>query len=336
MKGLSMEVKVGFLILVALLIMGGFLFVLGGARMFESGYPVYVDFNNPGGVKTGAPVRIAGVRVGSVESAEYLGGKLDPKTGRRPLVRVTLKIDREVRDTVHDDALFYVTSQGVLGEPFIAIEPGSPDRPILREGSVNPGVDPPRLDLALALGYELLETMVKAVRNNRDELEGLLHDTSGLLKGLNQVVGQNTERVNRIVANVETATEEGNALIKGVRETYVDGAQMKRVMTNLDRALQAAGQETGPLMRDVRGAVADARDVLGPEQREKLKSTIGDAAILADKAKTTLNDAQQIMVHMKRGEGTVGALLMDEEVYDDVQEMLRDLKHNPWKLFWRE
>ena len=40
MKGFSLEVKVGFLILVALLIMGGFLFVLGGARMFESGYPV--------------------------------------------------------------------------------------------------------------------------------------------------------------------------------------------------------------------------------------------------------------------------------------------------------
>jgi len=27
---------------------------------------------------------------------------------------------------------------------------------------------------------------------------------------------------------------------------------------------------------------------------------------------------------------------MDEEIYDDIQEMLRDLKHNPWKLFWRE
>ena len=77
-------------------------------------------------------------------------------------------------------------------------------------------------------------------------------------------------------------------------------------------------------------------DVLGPEQREKLKTTISDASILADHAKVTLANAQKIMTHMKSGEGTVGALLMDEEIYDDVQEMLRDLKHNPWKLFWRE
>jgi len=27
---------------------------------------------------------------------------------------------------------------------------------------------------------------------------------------------------------------------------------------------------------------------------------------------------------------------MDEEIYDDLQEMIRDLKHNPWKFFWRE
>jgi phospholipid/cholesterol/gamma-HCH transport system substrate-binding protein len=27
---------------------------------------------------------------------------------------------------------------------------------------------------------------------------------------------------------------------------------------------------------------------------------------------------------------------MDEQLYDDIQELARDLKHNPWKFFWRE
>lgn len=335
MKGFSLEIKVGILLLTALLLMGGFLFVLGGVSL-KSGYTVYVDFNNPGGIKPGAAVRIAGVRVGSVESSTYLGGKLDPVTGRRPLVRVELEIDDDVRETIHEDALFYVTSQGVLGEPFLAIDPGTQTKPVLAEKSVHKGVDPPRLDLALAMGFELLETMVGAVRENREELAGLLHDTSGLLKGLNNVIGKNEDKLNNIVANLETATVEGNKLLTGVRESYVEGPQIKRIMNNVDKALGAAGSQTGPLMSDLRGALADARDVLGPEQREKLKSTISDVAVLADKGKTTLADTQQIVTHMKRGEGTVGALLMDEEIYDDVQEMLRDLKHNPWKLFWRE
>ena len=331
MKGFSLEVKVGLLMLVALLLMGTFLIVLGGVSL-ESGYTVYVDFNNPGGIKPGAAVRIAGVRVGTVENAQYLGGKLDPATGRRPLVRVELEIDDDVRDTIHDDALFFVSSSGVLGEPFMAIDPGTLDKPVLAEGSVQKGIDPPRLDLALAMGFELLETMVSAVRNNRDELEGLLHDTSGLLKGLNNVIGKNQDKLQHIVDNLETASSEGTKLVSSVRESYVEGPQIKRIMNNVDKALQ----QTGPLMTDVRGAVADARDVLGPEQREKLKTTISDIAVVAEKGKSTLTDTQQIVTHMRKGEGTVGALLMDEEIYDDVQEMLRDLKHNPWKLFWRE
>ncbi|MET0341840.1 MAG: MlaD family protein [Polyangiales bacterium] len=328
MKGFSLEVKVGLLLLVALVVMGGFLVALGGVS-FRSGYTVYVDFNNPGGIKPGAAVRIAGVRVGTVEASQYLGGKLDPATGRRPLVRVEIEIDEDVRETIHEDALFYVTSSGVLGEPFLAIDPGTATKPVVAEKSVHKGIDPPRLDLALAMGFELLETMASAVRNNREELASLFHDTSGLLKGLNQVIGNNKEKLDNIVANVETMTVEGNKLLNGVRENYVEGPKIKRIMDNVDKALVAAGQQTGPLMTDVRGAIADARDVLGPEQREKLKSTISDVQVLADKS-------QQIVSGMKKGEGTVGALLMDEEIYDDVQEMLRDLKHNPWKLFWRE
>lgn len=328
MKGFSLEVKVGLLLLVALGLMGGFLFALGGISL-KDGYNVYVDFNNPGGLKPGAAVRIAGVRVGTVETSQYLGGKLDPKTNRRPLVRIGLKIDTEVQDTIHEDALFYVTSSGILGEPFMAIDPGSATSPILAADSLNRGLDPPRLDLALAMGYELLETMVDAVRNNKEEIAGLFHDTSGLLKGLNNVIGKNEDKFHNIISNLETASSEGTLLIKGVRENYVDSAQMKRIVTNIDKTMQ----DTSPLVREVRATV---NDVLGPEQRAKLKTTISDVSDLADRAKVTLADAQKIMTHMKRGEGTVGALLMDEEIYDDVQEMLRDLKHNPWKLFWRE
>ena len=335
MKGFSLEVKVGLLLLIALLLMGGFLFVLGGVN-FSSGYKLYVDFNNPGGIKPGGAVRIAGVRVGTVESSQYLGGKLDPATGRRPLVRVALEVNEDVKESIHEDALFYVTSQGILGESYMAIDPGTITKPVIQPNTVHKGIDPPRLDLALSMGYELLETMVGAVREHREELVGMLHDTSGLLKGLNNVIGKNQDKLNNIVANIETATVEGNKLITGVRENYVEGPQIKRIMGNVDKALGEAGKQTGPLMADARGALADARDLLGPEQRDKLKTTISDVQVLAEKGKATLADTQQIVTHMKKGEGTVGALLMDEEIYDDVQEMLRDLKHNPWKLFWRE
>ena len=53
-------------------------------------------------------------------------------------------------------------------------------------------------------------------------------------------------------------------------------------------------------------------------------------------AKAAMRDARVIVAHVRRGRGSVGALVMDEQLFDDLQEMARDLKHNPWKFFWKE
>src|SRR5258708_34020394 len=81
----SIEVKVGILILVSLVILGGFILVMGGLSL-EKTYTIYVDFDNPGGLQTGAPVRIAGVKAGTVKSLEFKGGETDPEVNPRVLV----------------------------------------------------------------------------------------------------------------------------------------------------------------------------------------------------------------------------------------------------------
>src|SRR5688500_5565479 len=104
MKGLSLEAKVGLLILAAAILLGVFLFALGGINL-ENTYTVYADFDNPGSVQPGAAVRVGGVKVGSVDGVQYLGRRLDPQTSRRALVRLTLSIHEDVRDTIHRDAI---------------------------------------------------------------------------------------------------------------------------------------------------------------------------------------------------------------------------------------
>ena len=142
----SIEVKVGVLILVSLGILAAFVLIMGGLS-FEKTYTLYVDFDNPGGLQTGAPVRVAGVKVGKVSELAFMGGKVDPKTNRRTLVRAKVSVEARVKESIHDDADFYVTTQGVLGEQYLAIDPGSPQKGVLPEGSIVKGIDPPRLDL---------------------------------------------------------------------------------------------------------------------------------------------------------------------------------------------
>ncbi|MBU1894916.1 MAG: MCE family protein, partial [Candidatus Omnitrophica bacterium] len=47
---------------------------------------------------------------------------------------------------------------------------------------------------------------------------------------------------------------------------------------------------------------------------------------------TLYNDLTVIFGRLKRGEGTLGKLLVEEEVYDDMEEFTEDIKKHPWKL----
>jgi len=335
----SIEVKVGILILVSLGILAAFVLIMGGLS-FEKTYTVYVDFDNPGGLQSGAPVRVAGVKCGKVTELQFMGGKVDPQTNRRTLVRAKVQIEQRVKDSIHEDADFYVTTQGVLGEQFLAIDPGSPQKPVLAENTIIKGIDPPRLDLFLAKAYELLDTTINGIRNNRELISDIATNTAGLLKGLNTVLTDNRERINRIVQNLEALSVEANTLTAHARSNYVDNPKIARTIDNIDKLTTELQRDSGPMIKDAREAVANlnrASKVIGGEDEQaKLKKTLDDVAQLAARANATAADAQSIVQHIKKGNGTVGALVMDEAIYDDVQEMVRDLKHNPWKFLWRE
>jgi phospholipid/cholesterol/gamma-HCH transport system substrate-binding protein len=335
----SIEVKVGILILVSLGILAAFVLIMGGLS-FEKTYTIYVDFDNPGGLQSGAPVRIAGVKCGKVSELSFMGGRIDPKTNRRTLVRAKLSVEQRVKDSIHEDADFYVTTQGVLGEQFLAIEPGSPQKPVLAENTIVKGIDPPRLDLFLAKAYELLDTTMTGIRNNRELISDIATNTAGLLKNLNLVLVDNRERINRIVANLESLSQEANTLTVNARKNYVDNPKIARTIDNVDKISSEIQRDSGPMMKDAREAIANlnraSKVIGGEEEQQKLKKTIDDVAQLAARANATAADAQVIVAHIKKGNGTVGALVMDEAIYDDVQEMVRDLKHNPWKFLWRE
>jgi phospholipid/cholesterol/gamma-HCH transport system substrate-binding protein len=58
--------------------------------------------------------------------------------------------------------------------------------------------------------------------------------------------------------------------------------------------------------------------------------------VVGTKVQAVATDASALVGDIKKGRGTVGALLVDQQIYDDLKELTRDLKRNPWKFFWKE
>lgn len=334
----SIEVKVGLLILVSLGLLAGLILVMGGIN-FEPTFRVVVGFDNPGGLQSGAPVKIAGVKVGKVEEITF---NTDPPEERAvdTLVYVHLSVEEKYHDTLRDNAVFYITTQGVLGEQFLAIDPGSNDRPVIADGDVVRGLDPPRLDRLIAESYDLLHTTVSALRDNRPQIADMFDGLTKTLKGTGTFFEQNQDRLDRVAANVEKMTEEGVATIEGARDQYVNNPRIERIIKNVELLSAVTARDAPLVMSDARKTMAGVNKVVGvvgeDAQLAKIRGMLDDLAATSKDVRLAAADGRAIAAHVRRGRGSVGALVMDEQLFDDLQELARDLKHNPWKFFWKE
>lgn len=118
MKKYALETTVGIFVLAGLLCVAyltvklGKLEILGGNT-----YAVQAKFKDVTGLRTGAYVEMAGVRIGRVA-----GIALDAKDSS-PVV--TLDIDKGVKLT--DDAIASIKTSGLIGDKFVKVSPGGSD-----------------------------------------------------------------------------------------------------------------------------------------------------------------------------------------------------------------
>ncbi|MGD0431041.1 MAG: outer membrane lipid asymmetry maintenance protein MlaD [Acetobacteraceae bacterium] len=111
-----------------LLVAAGFLAyaVAHSGRSSTTGYALHAKFDHVDGLNDGADVRIAGVKVGSVENMQ-----IDPKSF---LADVTLT----VRDDIHlpKDTAAEITSESLLGGKYLNLSPGGDSAVIPAGGSI--------------------------------------------------------------------------------------------------------------------------------------------------------------------------------------------------------
>jgi phospholipid/cholesterol/gamma-HCH transport system substrate-binding protein len=87
----------------------------------HDGFVVQARFENIGGLKVGAPVRMAGVRVGRVT-----GIQIDPQTFEAV---VSIEVGSRY-NYLPDDSNASIYTAGLLGEQYIGLTPGGSERPL--------------------------------------------------------------------------------------------------------------------------------------------------------------------------------------------------------------
>jgi phospholipid/cholesterol/gamma-HCH transport system substrate-binding protein len=334
----SLKLKVGILIVVAAVLLAGFLAILGNFSL-SSGYRLYVDYDFSGNLQPGAAVKLSGIKVGKVEEVRFMGGQLDEKTHRRVQVRVKLWLEDRAREAIRKDAEFFVNIQGVLGEQYLEVRPGTYEQPPLLPDSIVIGVDPPRTDLIIARLYEFLDSITSLLREDKDVIRDFLKSGASVVRTLDTVLKDNQGEVKNLIVSLDKLSREGAALLASLHAGVGDGASLKRTLANIEALSASVKTQLEPLIAKAQKAldgVTNITSVVGPKEREKLVRALSELTALSTKADAIATDAQAIMADVRKGKGTAGALLTQEQLYDDLKEMVRDLKRNPWKFFWKE
>lgn len=293
------ELKVGIFVFIGVVMLGVIIVLLGSKQdLFSRQYALYAEFTEVGGLKPGAPVRLAGVDVGLVDHIDF------PEPGKKNL-KVEMMIKSEVRERIRQDSKASISTQGVLGDKFVAISLGSTGDPLARGATIES--EQP------ADYFALLDTAGEATKNIASitkKIDDMLSSGAG---------GDAKASVSAALKNLSDVTgdiKNGNGLL----HKLIYDKELAQTADNF----RVASANLAAITNDVhqgKGAVGALFD-------PKNKAAVDKLAQAADNFEKTSENLRAVSEKINDGDGTLGALVNDDGVYDDIRALLGRAKRN--------
>ncbi len=239
-KQVEIELKVGLFVTIGVMLtMIAILFLGNTGSLFTVQYKYYSYFENIHGLIGGAKVVVGGLRVGAIKEINY-----DKEQNK---IKVEINLEKQYSDWVREDSIVEVGTQGILGDKYLTILPGSPDKPKLKKGSTIPNRSPKGVEQFLSQGDNLIVS-----------INSIAASIDSILKAF-----ESNDRSNR----------------------FFDG--MSKSAVNM--------AETTEHLKKLKGSIKNLNDIL-----------------------TKINN----------GTGTLGALVNDPSLYDDMKSLFGGINHN--------
>lgn len=293
MAEVTQSAKVAVFAIALVSIAGGMYAYVGKARMGAKGIQVSANFRDVTGLAPYGRVMIAGIPVGTVKKIS-----LAPD-GR---ARVDIQIDKGV--DIHEDASVAKQTATLLSEPFLALTPGSQGSPNMPDGGVILRVIEPT-------STDQVMKDVGEIANKVNKVADSLANSLGSQEGEKQLKA--------ILHNVEIATEQLALITKENR------VSLHTTMKNLEDITTDARPKTKQILENVRKSSEEVDKII-VENRPDIRGITSQAREAAEKAnrgasslESALGHVDSITAKVDRGEGTVGRLLKDDSLIDEVQ-----------------
>ena len=298
----SKELKAG---VIALLAIVGFVLLfqfMKGKSLFTTDNIFYAKYDNVEGLAQSSPVSINGLKVGQVD-------KIIPQTTKDGRIHFIVKI------TVDNDFQFSKNSTLEIFEP--GLMSGKEMRVNLAYGGTT-AKDGDTLQGAFKLS--MLNSLSSQVVPVKDQLQVVLHRVDSLMANANQIVdAQNRAEIRALLSNLNRTVSALEATAGSVNSLV--GNNDPKLQKVLDDA--SLSMQSGKVTLDKYGNLAESIDT------KKLNATIANLD-------ATVGKLNQVIVGIDNGQGSLGKLMKDEQLYNNLNSasnnlnsLIEDMKANP-------
>lgn len=295
---------------------------------YDKVYQIEVRFSDASGLIEGTPVRLAGVRIGSVTGKPILESVTPP----RVLVPIAIDASR----TLPADSVFQIQSATILGDKLISVSiPDQPSSAVLGNKSVIDGGGASGLEaiqndaVALAGDARILMTDARSglVKFNLalDEIHTVTAQLGDTVEKINSGIlsQQNLETVTRTLANVEDASVGARNASADLKPLMVDARKVINQVNELAQKAEGTFDEIDRQLVNIEPAMEEVPATMRSLRRvaDKAEGAVGEAEKTFAKASETLDT-------LNDNEGLIGTLTKDEEVNTDTKTFLKNLRRH--------
>jgi phospholipid/cholesterol/gamma-HCH transport system substrate-binding protein len=315
------ELKIGVLTIVAIVVAAVTIFAVMGSRGFIwQRYSLKTRFPNVAGLKSGSPVRVAGMEVGSVTAVVFAGDQLD----------IVFEVNKEVRDRITDKSSAVLGSVSLLGLGAVDIVPASTGTPIPEWGYVPTG------KTAAALG-----DVTTQASEGIGELTGLLKDMRGGKGTAGKIMTDD-----RLYTEMQAFVASANDVTKTIRSGRGSAGRfindpaiansLQGSLNNLEtmtRRINAGQGSLGRLVNDdafassLTGATTNLRTLTDRLNRgEGTAGKLVTDPALYNQLKSLADRLDLLTKSLNDGQGTLGQLLKDRKLYENMNAAVNDVR----------
>jgi phospholipid/cholesterol/gamma-HCH transport system substrate-binding protein len=368
-RKLNIEIKVGMFVFMAIIGIIIFIFTQTKAGRL-SGYEINVLFDYIGGLEVGSPVRVSGVRVGEVKKIEILYSQ-SPKVLVKLKVHPEVKIGKHSRITIKTLGIIgekYVeitpSNEKELvsqGETIEGENPLSIDKIANMGEEIVKNLNQILSDLSKITGEKKFQQNVKSVVEETkmviakvdksfDKIDALVDDLKETNRYFKDIIKRTGPKIEDILQNTNNLIVSGKKEIEETGESIREFLKIKDKTENTLTSFSEASDEfrkTSSEMREFltklqnQGLIAKImkeEEIVDDIKNELtiLKETTSKIGKASEKLNDTLSNLNLILEAIKEGEGTVGKLIYRDELYNEIYNFIKDVKENPWRLFFRK